>query len=133
LSKEILFNKGFVQNVAQMLLSFDDPNMWGQAYAALEEANQTANRSRYKFQGLQKKLEIMPTSSDAASITLVDPSGQVGNGKITASSNQWTGTGQDGAPFAATRSGPPTSSMGSGRQQQPPWLMAASAQWTETL
>jgi hypothetical protein len=27
LSKEILFNKGFVQNVAQMLLSFDDPNM----------------------------------------------------------------------------------------------------------
>ncbi len=80
LSEEILFNKGFVQHVAQMLLSFDDPNMWGQAYAALEEANQTANRSRYKLKGLRKKLGIMPTSSDAASITLADPSGQVGNG-----------------------------------------------------
>jgi hypothetical protein len=27
LSEEKLFHKGFVQNVAQMLLSFDDPNM----------------------------------------------------------------------------------------------------------
>ncbi len=68
LNEEILYNKGCVQNMAQMLLNFDDPDVSGWAQAALDEVNEAANRSNYKTRGLRERLEFMLTGSEASSI-----------------------------------------------------------------
>ncbi len=45
LNKEIFCNKGCVQNMAQLLLNFDDPDVTWQTNAALEKTNQAENQS----------------------------------------------------------------------------------------
>jgi hypothetical protein len=72
INEEILYTKGGVQNMAQMLLSFSNPEVTRRVYAALEEANEAANWSSYKIRRLRKKFELMPTSSEDDSITEAD-------------------------------------------------------------
>ncbi len=45
LNKEILYNKGNVQSMAQMLLTIDNPDIVIRAQLALDEANEAANKS----------------------------------------------------------------------------------------
>ncbi len=52
LNKEVLCNKNCVQNMAQMLMSSDDPDVLGRAHVAMDEANRAANRSCYRMKGL---------------------------------------------------------------------------------
>jgi hypothetical protein len=45
LNEEILYNKVYIQIMAQMILKFNDPDVSGWAQAALDEVNEAANRS----------------------------------------------------------------------------------------
>jgi hypothetical protein len=55
LNKEILYNKGCVQNMVQMLLSFDDPDVSSPAQAALKETNKAASQSCNKIKRTPKE------------------------------------------------------------------------------
>ncbi len=84
LNEEILYNKGCVQNMAQMHLNFDDPDVSGWAQAALDEVNEAANRSNYKTRRLRERLDFMLTGSEASSIMgAADPLRRTSSGKST--------------------------------------------------
>jgi hypothetical protein len=51
--------------MAPILLGYDNLDVTGQVYAALEEGNEACNQCFYKITGLRKKLEFMPIGSKA--------------------------------------------------------------------
>ncbi len=68
-NEEILYNKGCLQNMAQMLLDSRESEVTRLAYAVLEETKKATNQSSNKIRGLRKKLDSMPTGSKAGNIT----------------------------------------------------------------
>ncbi len=68
LSNKVLFNKGNVLSIAQMLYGIDDPIL-SRAQTALDEANEAANNSCAQITSLQKILEFLNLDSEAGSTT----------------------------------------------------------------
>jgi hypothetical protein len=52
-----------------MLLIADDPNILARAQLAMEKFNKAANNSCIQITGLCKRLEFLPTDSEAGSIS----------------------------------------------------------------
>jgi hypothetical protein len=58
LNEEILYKKGYIQNMAQTLMTTDNPDMLVRAQVALDKANKAANNSCIRIIGLRKKLKF---------------------------------------------------------------------------
>jgi hypothetical protein len=59
-----------LQNMAQMLLTRDDPDILICAQLALDKANEAANNSCVQITDICKRLEFLPTDTEAESITV---------------------------------------------------------------
>ncbi len=68
LSNEVLYNKGNVQSMAQMLQGIDNPDILARAQLALDEANKATNNSSAWITGLCKRQESLHTDSEAGII-----------------------------------------------------------------
>jgi hypothetical protein len=68
LSNKVLYNKGNVLSIAQMLCGIDDPIL-SRDQTALDEANEAANNSCAQITSLQKILEFLNLDSEAGSTT----------------------------------------------------------------
>lgn len=66
---EVLYNKGNMQYMAQMLLNTDDPNILAQAQLALDEANEACDQQLHSDYWIPQEAGILHTDSEAGSIT----------------------------------------------------------------
>jgi hypothetical protein len=70
LGEEVLYNKGNILNIAQMLLTADDPDILVlvRVHLALDKGNKAANNSCVWITGLHKRLEFLPRDSETTKL-----------------------------------------------------------------
>lgn len=76
-SEEIVYNIGYVWNIAQKLIGSRGLGLTRRACVVMEETSEVANQSSYKVRKLQRRLNFIPTRSEAYSITGANPSGKI--------------------------------------------------------
>jgi hypothetical protein len=97
LNEEILYNKGYIQNMAQTFMTTDNSDMLVRAQVALNEANKATNNSCIRIIGLRKKLEFLLTGSEAGSVTGGQHTPREADSRIGPSTRSRTETADQGA------------------------------------